>query len=269
MLTNVRTSISSKLNISDTASMLTNYRTANANKLNITDTLNMLFPYLRKADLIITDLQNQVAQLSLQLSLPPNVIVDIDGNNYDFVKIGNQYWMADNLRVSRYKNGDSIPIIESISDWSSLLAGARCWYNNDSITYEHHYGNLYNWYAATDPRGICPAGWHVPTDTEWTTLTNHLGGEPVAGAKLKSNGLEYWNTPNTSATDERDFSALPAGYRDNTGSFLGLRNDALFWSSSYYDSNDAWTRSPYISSAQMYRYNKSKKFGVSIRCLRD
>jgi len=249
--------------------MLRNYRNVNASKLNVSDTLNMLFPYLRKADLIITDLQNQVAQLSLQLSLPANVIVDIDGNDYDFVKIGNQYWMADNLRVSRYKNGDPITIIESISDWSNLLTGARCWYYNDSITYEYPYGNLYNWYAAKDPRGICPAGWHVPTDTEWTILTNHLGGEPVAGAKLKSNGQEYWNAPNTSATDERDFSALPAGYRDNTSSFLGVRNDALFWSSSYYDSNDAWSRSPYISSAQMYRYFRSKKFGFSIRCLRD
>jgi uncharacterized protein (TIGR02145 family) len=269
MLSSYRNGITSKMNISDTASMLNNYRNGITTKVNIGDTSNMLFPYLRKADLVISELQNQIAQLSSQISLLSEVVTDIDGNSYSYVAIGNQKWLSDNLRVSRYNNGDPILIVSNNTDWSNLITGARCWYFNDSITYESPYGNLYNWYAVTDNRGICPVGWHVPTDTEWTTLTTHLGGEAVAGAKLKSNGLEYWNAPNTSATNERDFSALPAGYIDNTGNFLGVRNDAFFWSSSYYNSDDAWSRSPYISSAQMYKYFRSKKSGFSIRCLKN
>ena len=145
----------------------------------------MLSTYLRKTDAIIIDLQNQVTLLSSYTSLLASGLVDIDGNNYPVVKIGNQIWIKENLRVSRYRNGDLIPIVTDNASWGALTTGGRSWYNNDSTRYENPYGNLYNWYAVTDNRGLCPYGWHAPTDAAWTILTTYLGGESIAGGKMK------------------------------------------------------------------------------------
>jgi hypothetical protein len=260
---NLTSRLATKLNATDTVS-LSNRIDA---KLTKTDTSDMLAAYLRKTDAIITDLQNQGALLGVLAT----ALVDIDGNNYPVVKIGNQIWMAENLRVSRYRNGVSIPIVNDNTAWSGLMTGGRSWYGKDSTTYEYPYGNLYNWYAVTDNRGLCPNGWHAPTDAEWTILTTYLGGASVAGVKMKSIGTVYWNSPNTDATNESGFSVLPGGYREADGSFYNIKNNAFFWSATEVDSNFAWRR--YLSkndgnvSRSISGINKS--FGASVRCLRD
>ncbi len=249
-------------------------------KVNVSDTSNMLNPYLRKADAIISnaiaiiaDLQNQVTVLQNRIDVN-NLFtrvyaVDIDGNNYQGVSIGGQIWMSENLKTSRYNNGDLIPIVTDNAAWSALTTGGRSWYVNDSTTYENPYGNLYNWHAVADSRGLCPTGWHVPTDAEWTTLTTYLGGESVAGSKMKTIGTTYWNSPNTGATNESGFSALPGGYRFSDGSFGNIRNNAFFWSANEYNNNYAWFRTLYSSNGNVYRDLNSKSLGASVRCLRD
>ena len=166
---------------------------------------------------------------------PGNGVTDIDGNNYPVVKIGNQIWMKENLRVSRYRNGDPIPIVTDNTAWSGLTTGARSWYNNDSTSFEIPYGNLYNWYAASDNRNICPTGWHVPTDPEWTSLEEQLGGSAGAGGKMKQQGdvstspPGLWNSPNTGADNLSGFTALPGGFRNFRGS-VSINLNTFFWS---------------------------------------
>jgi uncharacterized protein (TIGR02145 family) len=167
-------------------------------------------------------------------------VKDIDGNTYNTVQIGTQCWMKENLKVSRYKNGDAIPIVTDNTTWNNLSTGARCWYDNDSISYEEPYGNLYNWYATSDSRGICPTGWHVPTDAEWTTLTTYLGGESVAGGKMKSVGTTFWNSPNTGATNESSFSALPGSFRSFDGNYSHKSIFAFFWSTTVSGNMYSW-----------------------------
>ena len=239
-------------------------------KVNISDTTSMLSTYLRKADAIISDLQNQVALL-----VGLTALVDIDGNNYSLVKIGNQIWMKENLKVSRYRNGDLIPVVTDNSSWSALGTGGRSWYSNDSTTYENPYGNLYNWYAVNDSRKLCPSGWHVPIDAEWTTLTTFLGGETVAGGKMKQTGLTLWNSPNTNADNTSGFSALPGGYRNNVGSFIYINTDAFFWSATPDTYGRAWFRNLSHNFGSVYNYDYlgnyglNQSFGASVRCLRD
>jgi uncharacterized protein (TIGR02145 family) len=139
-----------------------------------------------------------------------NTVTDIDGNIYHTVTIGTQVWMVENLKTTKYRNGDPIPNVTG-NAWAALTTGAYCWYNNDAATYKATYGALYNWYAVADSRNIAPTGWHVPTDAEWTTLTTFLGGESVAGGKLKETGTNHWTSPNTGATNETGFTALPGG----------------------------------------------------------
>jgi uncharacterized protein (TIGR02145 family) len=246
-------------------------------KVNVSDTSNMLNPYLRKADAIISnaiaiiaDLQNQVTVLQNRIDVN-NLFtganaVDIDGNNYQGVRIGGQIWMSENLKTSRYNNGDLIPIVTDNAAWSALTTGGRSWYANDSATYENPYGNLYNWHAAADSRGLCPTGWHVPTDTEWTTLTDYLGSD--AGTKMKKNDAK-WLT--NSGTNTSGFSALPGGYRNNDGSFYDVRNYAFLWSATEDDNyfNSAWYRFLYNANGDVGRIGYSKSFGASVRCLRD
>ncbi|MFN5628176.1 MAG: fibrobacter succinogenes major paralogous domain-containing protein [Bacteroidota bacterium] len=156
-------------------------------------------------------------------------ITDQDGNVYKTIVIGTQEWMAENLKSSHYLNGDLIPWVTNEATWGALTTGAACWYNNDSITYNCPYGRLYNWYAVTDTRNVCPTGWHVPSDAEWTTLINHIDTNAVggsnnntAGGKMKSTGTQYWPSPNTDATNESGFSGLPGGGRSSNGAFAAL-----------------------------------------------
>ena len=214
---------------------------------------------------------------------------DIDGNSYNTVLIGAQCWTKENLRVRRYNNGRSILFDASggsggsSTTWQNLTIGAHTIYANDSTTTPSNrtkYGYLYNWYAAkgiyttgniasTDTLNICPSGWHVPTDAEWTTLTTELGGESVAGGKMKSIGTAYWNSPNTDATNSSGFSALPGGYRYYNGSFDNISIYAFFWSATENDNNYAWYRILFDINGNVNRYNFFKTFGASVRCLRD
>jgi uncharacterized protein (TIGR02145 family) len=149
-------------------------------------------------------------------------------NAYTTVSIGNQCWMKENLRVSKYRNGEVIPVSSDNVQWSNLNKGSRCLYENDSVLFNLPYGNLYNLYAVIDDKKLCPNGWHVPTDTEWTTLTEYLGGEIIAGGKMKTVGTAYWNDPNTGATNESGFSAVPGGFRSRfDGGFISIKNDAF------------------------------------------
>ncbi|MCF8317286.1 MAG: hypothetical protein K9I02_00945 [Haliscomenobacter sp.] len=203
-------------------------------------------------------------------------VKDIDGNTYNTVQIGTQCWTKENLRVSKFRDGSIIPLDESGGlngngtgqTWSSRTIGARTVYGHSAANLAT-YGYLYNWYAATDTKGLCPSGWHVPSDPEWTTLTTSLGGESVAGGKMKSTGTTLWNSPNTGATNESGFSAPPGGYRISDGSFGSIRTLAFFWSATE-SGFSAWFRSMYSHLGGVYRFdNYLKSSGASVRCLKD
>jgi uncharacterized protein (TIGR02145 family) len=206
-------------------------------------------------------------------------VTDIDGNLYYTVKIGDQWWMLENLRVTHYRNGDPIPNVTDDGTWSGLSTGAYCEYDNNPANVET-YGRLYNWYAVDDSRNIAPEGWHVATDDEWKQLEMYLGMSQAEadstgwrgtdeGGKLKEAGTVYWSPPNTGATNESGFSALPGGYRNIYGHFFGMGDDALFWCSSEFSSSHAWHRYLDYSHSQVLRGYDPKEGGFSVRCVRD
>lgn len=195
---------------------------------------------------------------------------DIDGNLYHTIIIGTQVWLVENLKTSKYRDGSSIPYITDKLVWSELTSPGYCWYNN-STGYKNLYGGLYNYYTIVDSRKLCPSGWHVPTDDEWTTLTTYQGGEFAAGGKLKETGTTHWMDPNSFATNESGFSALPGGCRDeNSGDFITEGTDGIFWTSTEVNINNAWCRNIYFWRSQVYRYDSfGKGYGFSIRCIKD
>jgi uncharacterized protein (TIGR02145 family) len=196
-------------------------------------------------------------------------VTDIDGNVYPTLQIGTQTWMVQNLKVKHYRNGDPIPNVTDTTAWGALTSGACCWYNNDS-TNGATYGAMYNWYAAADSRNPAPAGWHVPSDEDWTTLMNYLGNVNVAGGKMKETGTAHWSSPNTGATNSSGFTALPGGYRyTDNGSFRQMTMDADWWSTTEVDTTYAWFRNIYYNAASSGRYYYKKQNGFSIRCVMD
>jgi uncharacterized protein (TIGR02145 family) len=185
------------------------------------------------------------------------------------VIIGDQEWQTKNLDVDRFRNGDPIPHARTDEEWKA--AGERgepawCYYDNDAENGKI-YGKLYNWYAVNDARGLAPEGWHIPTDDEWTTLTNYLGGEDMAGGKMKSRGTAYWNSPNIDATNESGFFVLPGGYRLDS-SFSGISYNAFFWSNTENVFNSAWNCFLEYGIGNVGRYSNFKSVGASVRCLR-
>ena len=213
--------------------------------------------------------------LLLITSLAFSTVTDIDGNVYETVIIGDQLWMAENLKVTHYRNGDEIPTGYSNDDWSNLFTGAYAVYDDDPSNAEI-YGNLYSWYAIDLETGVCPEGWHVPTDDEWTILSDYLGGSDIAGGKLKecTEGScpesEYWFSPNMGATNESGFTGLPGGCRGGgSGSYLYLGGSGFFWSSTEYNSNLAWFWVLYYDTSVIYRDYDYKGYGSSVRCVRD
>lgn len=200
-------------------------------------------------------------------------IEDPEGNRYPTIGIGSQTWMQSNLRVTRYRNGDPIPLVSNISEWSNSSSGAYgqqpAGMNEDSL-----YGKLYNWYAINDPRGLCPSGFHVPGDSDWQTLENLLGGSPVAGGKLKSAGtLEagdgYWKNPNAGASNSSGFSALPGGYRDEYGEYKSLSTYGYWWTADAPDDQNGWFRFMVYLNQQSNRTFGSRKNGMAVRCILD
>ena len=193
------------------------------------------------------------------------------------VTICNQTWMKKNLDVSTYRNGDVIPQVTDPSAWLNLTTGAWCYYNNDPAN-SSVYGKLYNWYAVNDPRGLAPSGWHVPSDAEWTTLTNCLGGATIAGGKLKEKGTKRWLSPNTGATNVSGFTALPGGVLVSIdGQFSGKSLVGSFWSSSVFSYNAAFSRRLVYNSGALQGgvtiFNETSGTlnmdGLSVRCVKD
>jgi uncharacterized protein (TIGR02145 family) len=201
-------------------------------------------------------------------------IRDIDGNVYKTVQISTQVWMAENLKTTKYNDGTPIPLVTDGNKWKELTTPAYCWYKNDAATYKNLYGALYNWYVV-DADKLCPQGWHVPTDEDWTKLTTYLGGEGIAGGKLKVKGTEYWEDQNTGATNESGFSALPGGKRhfngnfEDSGSIDIFRSNGCWWSSTEVLSSTARYRRLYSRLSSIYSSISNKNFGYSVRCLKD
>ncbi len=200
-------------------------------------------------------------------------VADIDGNAYPIVKIGNQYWLKKNLRVTRYRNGDAIARVAADAQWKILTSGGLCSYDNDA-TNDTVYGSLYNWYALSDSRGLCPEGWHVPSDAEWKSLGNFLGGNMVAGGKMKSTGtLEQssglWFLPNTSATNSSGFTGLPGGYRINYGTYYSMGNVGYFWSASDTATVNGWNYVLDANNGELKMIFNLKTNGFSVRCCKD
>ncbi|WP_223294129.1 fibrobacter succinogenes major paralogous domain-containing protein [Chlorobium limicola] len=182
------------------------------------------------------------------------------------LSIGTQVWMAENLAVSRYRNGDEIPQVQDAAEWNRLTTGAWCYYENNSAN-GVTYGKLYNWYAVNDPRGLAPEGWHVPSDNEWQMLVEKTGGEKASGTKLKSTLL--WKEPLVGADNSTGFTAIPAGYRSSNGTFSLLGTNSSFWTSSENNSYSAWFRQMYNTYSAVYRVSSTKTQGLSVRCIKN
>lgn len=204
----------------------------------------------------------------------PGAGVTFDGYTYSSIVLGNgQEWMAENLRTTVYANGDFIPNETDATQWSTLTTGAWTHYNNES-QYEYPYGKLYNWFAVADPRNVCPTGWHVPSDAEWSLFINYLdpnadGGwvGNTAGGKMKSPGTQYWQSPNQDATNESGFSGLPGGWASAFGGFGQL---GTWWSSTESNAGfSAWQRLLGYGVGSVTRSGGIETGGSSVRCLKD
>ncbi|MCE5320603.1 MAG: hypothetical protein LLF93_05830 [Bacteroidales bacterium] len=198
-------------------------------------------------------------------------VTDIDGNKYKTILIGTQTWMAENLKTTKYRDGNLIETTNPV--WLNIQGNVEPKYqwaydgNESNIA---TYGRLYTWYTATDSRNVCPIGWHVPTDAEWTILTTYLGGENIAGSKLREAGVSYWEYPK-GATNETGFTALPSGYRHVQGPFFGKGAVVYWWSSkdSGLYSYNAWYRHINYDHSDVYREEEYKYSGLSVRCIKD
>ncbi len=231
-----------------------------------------------------TNYGNQINFETIAGNNCPPSINDIDGNTYNTVQIGTQCWMAENLKTTTYQNGAPIPNVTDDNSWANLTTGAYVWYSN-AIVFKNMYGALYNWYAVSDPNGLCPTGWHVPTHNEWTDLTNSIGGSGSPyGSELKScrqvNSPQPWPC-NTSdhprwneydvnhGTDDHGFSGLPGGARHNEGPFPPVGEGAFWWSSTQQSTGYAWGRNLFYSQGDMSVTYFKYQFGESVRCLKD
>jgi len=202
-------------------------------------------------------------------------VTDVDNNTYNTVQIGTQCWTKSNLKVSKYRNGDNIPTGLSNSAWENTISGAYVIYNNAPVN-DGLYGKLYNHYAVTDGRGLCPTGWHVPSDAEWSSLYPHLGEWSVAGGALKSTATQPtaggWNSPNTGATNSSGFTALPGGFRYINGDFYGMPSNGSWWSSSVSPGSDglaAGFRELGSIGSVIGVGIRQRTYGFSVRCCRD
>jgi len=202
--------------------------------------------------------------------LQAQTVKDIDGNVYKTVTIGTQVWMAENLKTTKYRNGDLIRTTSPATlDISGESTPKYQWAYDGNESNVATYGRLYTWYAVTDSRIVCPTGWHLPSDGEWITLTTYLGGESVAGGKLKEIGTTHWNSPNTGATNETGFTAFPSGYRNHYGICYDIGNYGYWWSSTELSATSAYYRHMSYGNSYVYRNYLAKDYGFSVRCLRD
>ena len=233
------------------------------------------------------------AEGGLNPDLVYDTLTDIDGNTYPAIEIGNQVWMAENLKVSHYADGSPITEISDEAEWNAMgpEVQAYCWYDNQN-EYKDISGALYTWAAAmygglssdTIPsgvQGVCPDGWHLPSDAEWKELEMSLGMSETdvelydwrgtdEGGQLKEIGFTNWSIPNTGATNSSGFTAIPGGFRSVKGMFYSIDTDAAYWTSTEFDgSNNAWYRTLNFDMEQVYRQRNSMQLGLSVRCVRD
>lgn len=200
-------------------------------------------------------------------------VKDMDGNVYHTIKIGSQTWLIENLKTTKYNDSTPIPLVTDSVSWISLSTPAYCWFKNDSTTYKTTYGALYNWHAVNTGK-LAPAGWHIPSDSEWTILTTFLGGESVAAGKIKEMGTAHWQSPNTGATNESGFTALPGGEREHTiinGTWGLFGTHGTWWSTTPSTvANAAWYRYIQNTGANVFRSpNGDKNYGFSVRCIKN
>jgi uncharacterized protein (TIGR02145 family) len=203
----------------------------------------------------------------------------IDENCFPMVTICNQVWMLKNLDVDKYRNGDPIQMVTDNTEWEALTTGAYCYYNNDSATYAAIYGKLYNWYAVTDPRGLAPAGWHVPSDAEWNILvtcidpsadtTSNYSQSATAGGAMKETGTSHWNSPNAGATNTSGFTGLPGGFRNFNGSFDFIGRFGGWWSTMQNGTTFASSRYIDYVGSSFTRFPYPEQGGWSVRCVRN
>jgi uncharacterized protein (TIGR02145 family) len=202
-----------------------------------------------------------------------------DDREYKTVQIGNQCWMAENLKTTMYNDGTQIPFVNDNDVWKQLSTPAYCWYDNDPSN-GAIYGKLYNWYAVNDHRGLAPKGWHVPSDAEWKILEMYIGmtkeeadtegnSRGNKGGKLKEVGTEHWLSPNAGANNQTGFTALPGGNHGYTGDFSAMYLMCQMWSSTPYNNPDAWVRFVSYGESSIGRDHPSKADGKSIRCIKD
>jgi uncharacterized protein (TIGR02145 family) len=197
-------------------------------------------------------------------------VTDIDGNNYNTIKIGTQIWMAENLKVTKFRNGNPIPNITEASVWVNTLTPAYCDYNN-TPTYSVIYGKLYNLFTIIDQRNLCPSGWHIPADSEWTVLINNSGGQSIAGIRLKEKGLDHWQSPlDTAVKNFSGFTALPGGFRNGfDGTFNMPGFYGYWWSTTKNSTYDFIYRSMGYSVREVHKAGAYPVNGFSVRCVKD
>ena len=213
--------------------------------------------------------------ISFTTSLPvicnSQSLTDIDGKTYTAVKIGDQVWMAKNLNVSQFRNGDPIPEANSDLEWEQASIDKKpawCYYEN-LTEYGTAYGKLYNWFAVNDPRGLAPKGWHISSEKEWNTLAQSLGDAALAGKKLKEKGADHWKTPNKDATNESGFTAIPGGMNYSFGSFVSFETKAYWWTSTEDGDDTAIVFSLSHDSNELFNLFLNKGVGLYVRCLKD
>lgn len=197
-----------------------------------------------------------------------DAVQDIQGNTYRTVKIGNQTWMAENLKVTKFRNGDPISNLRDNKQWKESQSAAYCSYKNSEENAEL-YGYLYNWRAVNDSRGLAPQGWHIPSSKELEELVGYLKSDTIAAAKLKEAGFSHWLAPNKDADNSSGFTALPGGYRFGDGSFHTLRNNGYWWTENRSFEMYSWSARIWEGFADVERDTQYLTYGFSVRCLKD
>lgn len=213
--------------------------------------------------------ENAILVISSGAVLTTDGTINLNVIKADSVLICTQKWMTRNLDVTTYRNGDPIPLVTDPVQWSNLTTGAWCYYKNDPAN-GAVYGKLYNWYAVNDPRGLAPAGYHIPTWEDWDALTSCLGGASIQGGFMKETGTAHWLAPNTGATNLSGFTALPGGWRSTGGGFSSIRMQGYWWSATNFNPNSfpLGIMVDYISTVQGGGANV-ETHGFSVRCIKD